>query len=70
MAKKSEVGQLFFKPATGFSVHDREEGEWVKLGDIIITDGLAKELFGEDDEKEDTDDEDSITITGRNIRTT
>lgn len=64
MAKKSEIGTILFKPATGFTVPGTEKGQWIKLGDIILTDGLAQELFGEEDED---DDKDAVTVTGRGL---
>lgn len=71
MAKKSEVGNLFFKPSGNFTIPGQQKGQAVFLGSFIITEGLAKEIFGEDedanDKSENDDDEDSIIISGRNI---
>lgn len=64
MAKKAEIGGIFFIPRNGFTVPGKKEEEGIHIGDIVISDGLAKELFGEEEQH---NDKDAVTITGRNI---
>lgn len=67
MAKKNKVGTLYFEPAKGLTVPGKKEGDWLKLGNIIITDGLAQQIFAEDEEEKETDTKGTVTIRGDNL---
>ena len=67
MAKKSEVGTLFFKPTHGFSVPGKID-EYICLGTIVISEGLAKELFAEEEQgTEEKCKVRNVTVDGKTL---